>query len=197
VLSDESCAPDEKPLGLSSDLEQFIVAGSAPIVFTPGTANRHASAFFRAAIDATAAIGRRAVLATRYRDHLPTLLPPHVHHASYTPFDWLFPRASAIVHHGGIGTCAQALAAGVPQLLMPMGFDQPDNAARIVRLGVGEAIAPAKFTGERVAAALTRLLSSDHVASACRRWSGETNGVNGVRNACDLLEEQYEAPLIS
>jgi rhamnosyltransferase subunit B len=197
ALSDESCAPDEQPRGLSSDLEQFVGAPGAPIVFTPGTANRHASAFFRAAIDATAAIGRRAVLVTSYREHLPVSLPRHVHHASYTPFDWLFPRASAIVHHGGIGTCAQAFAAGVPQLLMPMGFDQPDNAARIARLGVGEAIVPAKFTGERVAAALTRLLSSDHVASACRRWSGETNGVNGVRNSCDLLEEQYEAPLIS
>ena len=192
VLSDESCTPDEKPMGLSSDLEQFVGAGAAPIVFTPGTANRHASAFFRAAIDATAAIKRRAVLVTNYREHLPLSLPPHVHHATYTPFDWLFPRASAVVHHGGIGTCAQGLAAGVPQLLMPMGFDQPDNAARLVRLGVGEAITQARFTGERVAASLTRLLSSDNVATACRRWSGETMAVNGARSACDLLEKQYE-----
>jgi UDP:flavonoid glycosyltransferase YjiC (YdhE family) len=98
-----------------------------------------------------------------------------------------------VVHHGGVGTCAQGFAAGVPQLLMPMGFDQPDNAARLVRLGVGEAITQARFTGERVAASLTRLLSSDNVAAACRRWSGETMAVNGARNACDLLEKQYES----
>ena len=193
VLSDESCAPDDKPRGLSSELEQFIGAGGAPIVFTPGTANRHAAAFFRAAIDATASMQCRAVLVTPYRDHLPESLPPHVHHTGYAPFDRLFPRASAVVHHGGIGTCAQGLAAGVPQLLMPMGFDQPDNAARMARLGVAEAIVPSKFTGQRVAASLTRLLSRDSVASSCRRWSGETNGANGVRNACDLLEEQYDA----
>ena len=192
VLSDESCTPDERPVGLSSDLEQFVGAGAAPIVFTPGTANRHASAFFQAAIDATAAIKRRAVLVTPYREHLPAALPPHVHHAGYAPFDRLFPRASAVVHHGGIGTCAQGFAAGVPQLLMPMGFDQPDNAARLARLGVGEAIAQAGFTGERVAAALTRLLSSDNVAIACRRWSAETFAVNGARNSCDLLEEQFD-----
>jgi rhamnosyltransferase subunit B len=193
VLSDETCAPDEKARGLSSDLEQFVGAGGAPIVFTPGTANRHAAAFFRAAIDAAAAIKRRAVLVTPYREHLPQVLPPHVHHATYAAFDRLFPRASAVVHHGGVGTCAQGFAAGVPQLLMPMGFDQPDNAARLVRLGVGEAITQARFTGERVAASLTRLLSSDNVAAACRRWSGETMAVNGGRNACDLLEKQYES----
>jgi UDP:flavonoid glycosyltransferase YjiC (YdhE family) len=73
-----------------------------------------------------------------------------------------------------------------------MGFDQPDNAARISRLGVGEAIVPTRFTPERVAASLTRLLSSDNVAIACRRWSAETFAVNGARNSCDLLEEQFD-----
>jgi rhamnosyltransferase subunit B len=193
VLSDESCVPDEKLPGQSIGLEEFVRAGQAPIVFTPGTANRHAAAFLRAAIDATAAIGRRAILVTRYRDHLPASLPPHVHHASYAPFDRLFPRVSAVVHHGGIGTCAQGLAAGVPQLVMPMGFDQPDNAVRLARLGVGEAIPPSQFTGERVGAALTRLLSSDTVATRCRRWSAETNSTSGVVNACDLLEEHYDS----
>ena len=72
------------------------------------------------------------------------------------------------MHHGGIGTCAQGLAAGIPQLVMPMGFDQPDNAARLVTLGVGSWLAPGKFIGERVARKLSRLLADESVATIIR-----------------------------
>ena len=63
----------------------------------------------------------------------------------------MLPRARALVHHGGIGTTAQALAAGVPQLIMPLGFDQFDNAARCRTLGVSTALVPRRFTGSNVA----------------------------------------------
>jgi UDP:flavonoid glycosyltransferase YjiC (YdhE family) len=162
-------------------------------VFTPGSANRHAAQFFHAAIDATGRTRRRALLVTSYRDHLPASLPEHAHHVPYASFATLFRRAAAVVHHGGIGTCAHALAAGVPQLVMPMGFDQPDNALRITRAGVGEMILPGRFTASRVAAALDRLLSGDDVAARCRRWRDRIDATDAVRQACDLIEEQYGA----
>jgi rhamnosyltransferase subunit B len=203
VLSDESCAPDPRGLAPAAPdrvgpvagegLERFLVRGDAPVVFTPGSANRHAAPFFHAAIDATRRARRRAVLVTSYRDHLPASLPEHVHHVTYVSFATLFPRSAAVVHHGGIGTCAHSLAAGVPQLVMPMGFDQPDNALRITRVGVGESILPAQFTAPRVAAALDRLLSSESVAAACRRWRQRIDGPDAVRQACDLIEAQYDA----
>jgi rhamnosyltransferase subunit B len=193
VLSDENCAPETAYSALTAELDEFIAAGSPPVVWTPGTANKHASRFFEVAIAASAALGRRALLVTRYREQLPASLPLHVRHVPYAAFDRLFPRAAAVAHHGGIGTCAQALAAGVPQLIMPMGFDQPDNAARLVRLGVGEAIAPPLFTVDRVQTALGRMLSRDSVAAASRRLRGDINAANGVRNACDLLEEHHDA----
>jgi rhamnosyltransferase subunit B len=187
VLSDESCAPDSREPGLG----QFLAKGAAPVVFTPGSANRQAASFFRAAIDATARLGRRALLVTSFREHLPALLPEHAHHLTYATFATLFPRAAAVVHHGGIGTTAQGLAAGVPQLIMPMGFDQPDNAARIIRLGVGVAIGPSRFTAERVAAALSRLLSSAAVGDACRRYRERVDGPLAARLAAELVEEQF------
>ena len=61
------------------------------------------------------------------------------------PFSSVFPLCAAVVHHGGIGTCAQALAAGVPQLTMPLAFDQPDNATRLSRLGVARWIVLTSF----------------------------------------------------
>ena len=72
--------------------------------------------------------GRRGLLLSRHREHIPRTLPSDVRHVEYAPFSELLPRCAALVHHGGIGTSAQALAAGVPQLIMPMGHDQPDNS---------------------------------------------------------------------
>jgi UDP:flavonoid glycosyltransferase YjiC (YdhE family) len=186
VLSDEACAPAD-----AWRLDGLATA-DAPIVLTPGSANRHARAFFQAGIEAAGAIGRRALLVTGYPDQLTSPLPPHVRHVRYASFSTLFPHAAAVVHHGGIGTCAQALAAGVPQLIMPMGFDQPDNAARLARLGVGEALPAARFTAANVAAALNRLLSSREVSTACQRWRGQMDATTGLSRACGLLEEQFD-----
>jgi UDP:flavonoid glycosyltransferase YjiC (YdhE family) len=187
VLSDEICAPTDAGRDV-----RFMADADAPIVFTPGSANRHAGPFFQAGIEAAGTIGRRALLVTGYPDRLPSPLPPHVRHVRYASFSTLFPRAAAVVHHGGIGTCAQGLAAGAPQLIMPMGFDQPDNAARLARLGVGEALPAARFTAASVAGALNRLLSSRSVSSACQRWRGQIDGATALSRACELLEEQFD-----
>ncbi|MFN8516393.1 MAG: glycosyltransferase [Chloroflexia bacterium] len=89
-------------------------------------------------------------------------------HRPYVPLNDILPRAAALIHHGGIGTTAQGLAAGIPQLVMPMSHDQPDNALRLRQLGVGAALPPAKFTGPRVAAVLDQLLRSETTLARCR-----------------------------
>jgi UDP:flavonoid glycosyltransferase YjiC (YdhE family) len=188
ALSDESCSPVQHATEAQSALDRFLADGDAPIVFTPGSANEHAAVFFQTAIEATALLGRRALLVTGYRGQLPASLPPHVHHASYASFATLFPRAAAVVHHGGIGTCAQGLAAGVPQLVMPIGFDQPDNAARLARLGVAEAIPSSRFSASRVAQVLGRLLSSVGVRTACDDCRRRVHAHNGTALACDEIE---------
>jgi rhamnosyltransferase subunit B len=173
---------------LSDGLLRFLDRGDAPIAFTPGSANQAAGSFLRAAVDAAGRLNRRAILLTRFAEHVPPL-PPHVHHEGYAPLSRLLPRCAALVHHGGIGTLAQALAAGVPQLTMPMGFDQPDNTTRLVRLGVARWVAPSKFTGERVARELDGLLNDPQVATSCARWSNELRGAHAIERTCDLLEQ--------
>src|SRR5439155_17651208 len=111
-------------------------------------------------IDIAARLGRRALLLTRFRELLPASLPSHARHFDYAPFSRVLPQATALVHHGGIGTTAQAFATGVPQLVVPFAFDQPDTAARVRRLGVGSSILPSAFTGERGALLLRELLES-------------------------------------
>ena len=173
---------------LSPTLQRFLSDGTPPILFTPGSANQLADSFFREAIAAAQQLGRRALLLTRYPDQLPTL-PAGVHYESYVPFSAVLPRCAALVHHGGIGTLAQALAAGIPQLTMPMGFDQPDNATRLVRLGVGRWILPPNFKRDTVAASLHELLDDPRVAESCQRWAARLRQERAIDRTCDLLEQ--------
>lgn len=153
--------------GLAPELGAFLQAGAAPIAFTPGSAMAHGQGFFATALAACERLGRRAVLVTPFRESLPATLPPWAHHASYAPYDLLAPRAAAFVHHGGIGTCAQALAAGTPQMITPFAHDQFDNAMRLVQLGVATRVAPGASV-VRWTAALRPLLDDPVRAARCR-----------------------------
>jgi len=182
-LFDDSDQPS-----LSPSLTRFLDGGAPPLLFTPGTANQSAARFFAAALDASQRLGRRALLLTRYSGHLPTL-PPTAHHESFVPLSHVLPRCAALVSHAGIGTLAQGLAAGIPQVTMPMGFDQPDNATRLQRLGVARWVMPSEFDGERVAAAIGGLLDDSRTATNCRRWADQISARNAIEETCDLLEQ--------
>ena len=173
---------------VTPELDKWLAAGEPPMVFAPGTANRQAARFFRAGADACRRLGRRGLLLTRFAEQIPDPLPFGVRHAEYAPFGSLLPRAAALVHHGGIGTAAQALRAGCPQLVMPMAFDQPDNAVRLQRLGVGSYLRPSRFTGMAVARELETLLGSEVVARACRAVARRFVGIDPVARTCDLIE---------
>jgi rhamnosyltransferase subunit B len=161
--------------GLSDDLQSFLDAGEPPVAFTFGTGMRHAAALFRVAADACRALGVRGLFLTRFADQLPPGLPPGVRHVSFAPFQHLFPRcAVVVVHHGGIGTVAKALAAGVPQLVLPVAFDQTDNAIRVKRLGAGEWMMARTANAARMASALRGLLTAergDAASAVARRFT--------------------------
>lgn len=178
----------EVPPDLDAFLNEARAADDPPLVFAPGSGNQQARAFFTAACEACRRLGRRGVLLTRYTGHLPAPLPPGVMHADYAPFSAVLPRAAALVHHGGIGTAAQALAAGRPQLVMPMTFDQPDNAARLQRLGVGCWLPPYRFRGAAVARELRSLLESAAVSRRCAEVARRFDGSDAVGRTCQVIE---------
>jgi UDP:flavonoid glycosyltransferase YjiC (YdhE family) len=174
---------------LASELLEFLDAGAPPVAFSPGSANRGAHAFFAAAVDACNRLGQRGILLTKYGEQLPANLPPNVRHFGFVPLSKLLPRTAALVHHGGIGSCAQGLAAGVPHVVQPMSYDQFDNSRRLVRLGVATEIAVDQFRGRTIADALAKLLDSPGVASNCREWAGHCNGPAALAAACEALEQ--------
>lgn len=126
--------------GLSPELETFLAAGPAPVVFTAGTGMAQPERFLACAVDAVRRAGCRGLLVSALADALPAGLPASMMAIRHAPFARLLPRCAAIVHHGGIGTVACALAAGIPQLIAPFAYDQFDNAARIDRMGAGRRV---------------------------------------------------------
>jgi UDP:flavonoid glycosyltransferase YjiC (YdhE family) len=177
------------PFSLSEEVCDFLAAGPPPIAFSPGSANRVAHSFFGAAVDACQRLGQRGILLTKYDHQLPATLPPSVRHFGFVPLSKLLPRTAALVHHGGIGSCAQGLAAGVSQLVQPMSYDQFDNSRRLIRLGVAREISVRNFSGREVANSLAPLLDSPTVASCCRELAAKCDGPAALAAACDALEQ--------
>lgn len=171
---------------LPASLEKFLSEGEAPIAFTPGSAMLFGHRFFEAAARACRDLGRRGLLLTRHAEQIPKDLPAGVIHVPYAPFGALLPRCAAAVHHGGIGTTSQALKAGIPQVVVHFSHDQPDNASRLERLGVGEGINSMFLGGRRLARTLGRLLSDPSVARACKATAARVTP--GLNAACELIE---------
>ena len=144
-------------------LVQFLEAGAPPIGITPGSAMAHGRPLFERALAACDALDLRALIITPYRDQLPA----SAMHMSYAPFELLLPKLAALIHHGGIGTSAQCLAAGLPQLITPWAHDQFDNASRLRRLGVANSIGPLANTNAWIRA-LRQLVHDDGVGTRCR-----------------------------
>jgi UDP:flavonoid glycosyltransferase YjiC (YdhE family) len=179
-----------EPGGLPAELAQFLNEGPPPVVFTLGTAiseDAGAAGFFASSTAAAKLLGRRAVLILNEPRNRPPELPEGVMAVKYAPFTELFPRAAVIVHHGGIGTTGFAMRSGRPMLVMPCAWDQPDNAARVARLGIARTIPRHSYTPARVAAEVHRLLNDAKYTQRASAVGVQVRQEDGARVACDAL----------
>jgi len=181
--------PKGEPDPLAPELEHFLQSGEAPVVFTMGTAMQFAAGVFQVGVEACRRLGMRAIVVTRYPSQVPARLPPGVMHIPSAPFESLLPRCSVIVHHGGIGTMSQALASGIPQLIVPLSLDQPDNAARIRKLGTGDVVSVRRYNLGTTSRKLSALTSSPMVRKRCAEIAEQLRGVDSLSAAADLVED--------
>ena len=177
---------------IDPELDQFLNDGPPPIIFTPGSAMYHGHQFFSASVEACKRLGRRGILLTRHTEQLPKNLPDGVRHFAYAPFSKLLPKAAALVHHGGIGTSAQALAAGCPQLVTPFAHDQFDNALRLIRLGVARSVNAKKYTANTAVRELDVLLTDPAIKSNCTNVADRLRNDWSVEITCQLIEALVE-----
>ncbi len=172
---------------LSKELEDFLVAGEAPIVFTQGsTAVHNPGRFYEVSLEAARRLGRRAVLLGT--DTVPGGAAEGVIALPYAPYSQVFPHAAVIVHQGGSGTTGEAMRAGRPMLIVPYGWDQPDNAARISRLGVGLALPRDRYSPSTAVAALQRLLCEAPFRTLAEEIGAQVRAEDGLAGACDAID---------
>ena len=173
--------------GLPAKLQEFLAAGEAPVVFTLGSAVvKTAGNFYTESLAAVRKLGCRAVFLVG--DAKLENLPSETIALDYVPYSELFPHAKAVVHQGGVGTTAQALRAGVPMLVVPFSYDQPDNAARVVRLGVGRTISRRKYQHRLAVKELRILLNDSQYKTKALEIAQLVRAENGTKTACDAIE---------
>jgi rhamnosyltransferase subunit B len=182
---------DETRSGLPAELQAFLQDSEAPIVFTLGSSAVHdPRGFFETSAEAARILNRRAVFLCG-QSTPPVTVPGKTIAVPYAPFSELFPRAAVIVHQGGSGTTAQALYAGRPTLIMPCAFDQPDNAARVKRIGTGLTLSRERYSARTATRQLGRLLTDPDYAEAAARIANRIRSEDGLGTACDAIERLF------
>jgi len=168
-------------------LAAFLAEHDPPIVFTQGSTAVHAPGdFYEVSAEAARRLGRRALLlgATDASGNS----SPQFLALPYAPYSTVFPRAAVSVHQGGSGTIGQALRAGRPQLIVPFGWDQPDNAARVERLGAGLHLPRSTYSVASATASLERLLNESRFQDRAAGVGAEVRAEDWLGSSCDAIE---------
>jgi UDP:flavonoid glycosyltransferase YjiC (YdhE family) len=175
-------------------LARFMQAGPPPVVLTLSSlVVEHAREFLVMHVRAARAAGCRLLVLGGWTDFTAADLPRELQSGDvlfepFVPHGWLFPKAAAVVTHGGIGTVARALHAGCPLVIEPFASEQVFNAGRVKALGVGVALHPHRVTVDAVAYALRERLTAESVKRNARVLSRKLAAENGLRNAADAVE---------
>jgi len=188
------CYYDDSEASLPAELSDFLDNGPPPIVFTLGSsAVWVARDFFRESIAAAKQLGQRAVLLIGDERNHPESLPDGMIAVNYVSYQSLMPRASVVVHHGGVGTTSHGLRAGVPTLIVPFAFDQSDNADHAERLGVSRTVYRDKYRAPRVAVELGKLLREPDYARRASDVGRQLKQEDGPARASDFIEQVMSA----
>lgn len=176
------------------ELAAFLAAGPPPVGIGFGSmTSRSPAATTGTVLEALRRSGQRAVLLSGWGGLEQSALPDQVLLVRDAPHDWLFPRLSAVVHHGGSGTTAAALRAGIPSLVVPFGFDQDLWGRRLAGLGLApEPIPHAALTPEALAAALGRLAGDDAMRRRAADFAPVVRAEDGVARAAAVVERLVE-----
>jgi len=175
---------------LQPELAEFLETGEPPIVFTLGSAAvLDARDFFEQSAKTAKMLGRRAVLLYGIDKEPPQGLDQDVIGFHFAPYSLVFPRSACVVHQAGVGTTAQALRAGVPQVIVPFSHDQPDNAARCRRAGVAEIIDRDSYNAETAARVLQQILGDGKYRACAEPLKRMIETEHGTKTACDAIED--------
>ncbi len=149
-------------------------------------------------LEALSMSGQRGLLLTGWGGLRTADLPDHVIVLDSAPHSWLFPRMAAVVHHGGAGTTAEGLRAGIPSVITPFVFDQYFWGARIKALGLGPAPIPQKkLSAESLAKAIHLAVNDPGIRQRARSTGESIRAEDGAANAVKIVETYFGHPAAS
>lgn len=174
-------------------LVEFLAAGAPPVYIGFGSmSDRNPAQAAQIAIAALQRSGQRGVLASGWEGLRAGALPADVLHIDAAPHDWLFPQMAAVVHHGGVGTTAAALRAGVPQIAVPFSADQPLWAEQVYQRGVGTRPIPRhRLDAARLAAAITEAVRNQALRVRVQQVASAVRQEGGVAKAVALVNSGF------
>lgn len=178
---------------LPDDVQQFLRNKEPVVVFTRGSHAATGEEFFRIASAVCLVQGWRGLILGPARENAEQRRSALVLQVPFASLAAVLPGASVLVHHGGIGTCALALRAGVPQIIIPGIGDQWDQAKRVVRLGCGSYLPLRSLNQARLAAAVASLLKNELMQARCAEVANDCRG-DGVSQAASLIESVGQLP---
>jgi len=178
------------------ELKAFLEAGDPPIYIGFGSmGGRNPEQLAEIIMEALTKSGQRGLLLTGWGGLRPELVPENVFVVDSAPHSWLFPRMAAVVHHGGAGTTAEGLRAGVPTVIVPFVFDQPFWGARIKAMGLGpEPIPKKKLTADRLASAISKAVTDSGMRQRASSCGAAIRAEDGVSNAVELVKQFFGEP---
>lgn len=171
-------------------LVEFVNNGERPVVLTFGSVvHDDPEKMTNLILKALSIVGCRTIIQRGWSGLAKDALPENLLAVDFVPHDWLFQHASCVVHHGGAGTTAATLRAGVPAVVVPHTLDQPIWGEFARALGCAGAVIPcARLTAENLAAAITCTLNNPSHRQAAHKISSFIGDENGVKTACGLIE---------
>ncbi len=180
----------------SPELKAYLDAGDPPVYIGFGSmSGRNPEQLARLVSEALARSGQRGLLLTGWGGLRTGLAPDNVFVMDSAPHSWLFPRMAAIVHHGGAGTTAEGLRAGVPTVIVPFIFDQPFWGARIKALGLGpDPIPLKKLTAERLAKAIEIAVTDPGIRQRANSCGKTIRAEDGTGNAVKIIRQYLGEP---
>lgn len=170
-------------------LRRFLDAGAPPVCITFGSMiNRRAEQLTRAALDAIARTGNRAVFLTGWGGWQPENPPEYAFFTESAPHHWLLPRCKAMIHHGGAGTTAAGLRAGIPAIIVPHTADQPFWGARVAALGAGTPPIPLHRANAAQLVQALHTIETETIRLRAAQLGQMIRGEDGTGNATAILE---------
>ncbi len=172
-----------------SEIIDFTKQGEPPVVITYGTSNALAAPFFKISIEALRCLNQRILILTTHKDLVQILIPNQERVVEYFPLEQILPYCKGIIHHGGIGTLCLSLFYQIPQLIVPITADQPDNALRVEKLKIAVVIKPKSYNMKNAKKAIYNMLHSKDIKQSIRPLSKKINFSDTENDIIQIIKE--------